>query len=140
MKASNAMNEIKKDEANIRGILEDWAKATSENRKDDILKNHRADLVIFDVPAPMKYDSAEAYCASWGDWQPETEGDGQFELEDLKIAVGSDVSVAHCFIRCGGQTPEGGTYHGLVRATFCLARSQGLWKVFHQHISKPIEF
>ena len=134
------MNEITKDEAEIRAIVEDWANATRQDRKDDILKNHREDVLIYDVLAPMKYDSANEYRASWGDWQPETAVEGQFDLENLEIAAGSEISVAHCFIRCGGQTPEGETYQDLVRATFCLDRSEGSWKVFHQHISKPIEF
>ena len=56
----------------VRAVLEAWAKATRENRKDEVLKNHVPDLVIFDVLPPMKYDSAESYRRSWGDWQPET--------------------------------------------------------------------
>lgn len=38
----------------IRAVLEDWASATRQNRKADILKNHIAELIIFDVLPPMK--------------------------------------------------------------------------------------
>ena|SRR5438477_9646979 len=123
----------------VRALLESWAKATRENRKDDILKNHSPDLVIFDVLPPMKYDSAESYRRSWGDWQPQTQGDARFDLEDLSIAATSDMAAAHCFIRCGGVTPDGRQFQDLVRATFCLRKSSGIWKVFHQHVSKPLE-
>ena len=127
------------DEAQIRSVLDDWAKATRENRTNDVLKNHASDLVIFDVLPPMKYESAEAYRRSWGDWQPETQSDGQFDLEDLSVTAGTDVGFAHCFIRCGGTTPDGRTFEDLVRATFCLQKKDGFWKVAHQHVSKPLQ-
>ena len=120
-------------------MLESWAKATRQNRKDDILKNHTPDLVIFDVLPPMKYESAEPYRRSWDDWQPETQGEGQFELENLAVTVGSNVAFAHCFISCGGTMPDGRSFQDLVRATFCLKKLKGSWKVMHQHISKPFE-
>ena len=69
----------------IYEVIESWAKATRENRKADILANHSSDLVIFDVLPPMKYESAAEYRASWDDWQPETDGDAQFDIENLSI-------------------------------------------------------
>ena len=122
----------------IREVLEAWAKATRQNRKDDVLKNHSPNLVIFDVLPPMKYESAEAYRRSWEDWQPESQGEAQFDLEDLSITAGVDVAFAHCFIRCGGTLPSGYTFQDLVRTTFCLKKEAEGWKVVHQHVSKPL--
>jgi ketosteroid isomerase-like protein len=86
----------------------------------------------------MKYEGAAAYRASWGDWQPETQGEGQFDLEDLEITAADSVAFAHGFIRCGGALPDGKKFEDLVRATFCLRKVSGQWKVAHQHISKPM--
>jgi ketosteroid isomerase-like protein len=132
------MNEGNESEK-VHAVLEDWAKATRQNRTDDVLKNHAADLVIFDVLPPMKYESAAAYRQSWGDWQPEVESESKFDLENLSVITGGDVAFAHCFIRCGGTTPNGRSFEDLVRATFCLCKIDGAWKVSHQHISKPYE-
>ena len=77
------MNERNEPENQVRAVLEAWAKATRQNRKDDVLKNHATDLVIFDVLPPMEYESAAAYRRSWGDWQPEVGSEGQFDLENL---------------------------------------------------------
>jgi ketosteroid isomerase-like protein len=123
----------------VRALLESWAQSTRENRRDDILKNHADDLVIFDVLPPMKYDSARSYRRSWALWQPETQGDTQFDLENLSIVASEEMAAAHCFIRCGGVTPEGGRFSDLVRATFCLNKVNGSWRVFHQHVSKPLQ-
>ena len=123
----------------VHGVIEAWAEATRQKRKDEILKNHTPDLVIFDVLLPMKYDSAESYWRCWDVWQPKTQGDLQFDLENLSITAGTDVAFAHCFIRCGGRLSHGRTFHDLVRATFCLKKVENSWKILHQHISKPYD-
>tara|TARA_R110002074_G_scaffold202556_1_gene370398 strand:- start:116 stop:508 length:393 start_codon:yes stop_codon:yes gene_type:complete len=123
----------------VAKVIESWAQATRENRGEDILANHSPDLVIFDVLSPMKYESAQEYRASWDEWQPETAGESQFDIENLEITEGDDVAFAHSFIRCGGTLPNGDTFEDLVRATFCLRKVHGAWKIIHQHISRPIE-
>lgn len=133
------MSETNATETKVRAVLEDWAKATRQNHKDEILKNHVHNLVIFDVLPPMKYESAESYRRSWGDWQPETQSEGQFDLENLSVTASTDLAFAHCFIRCGGTMQNGQTFQDLVRATFCLKEIDGAWKILHQHISKPIQ-
>ncbi|MEO9812417.1 MULTISPECIES: nuclear transport factor 2 family protein [Marinobacter] len=125
-------------ESEIRTVLESWAAATREGRQDDILKNHAIDLVIFDVLPPMKYVSAESYRRSWEEWQPESQGEATFNLENLSITASQDVAFAYSFIRCGGTLPDGRTFQDLVRATFCLRKENGSWIIKHQHISKPI--
>lgn len=126
------------DEQAIHNILIAWGDNTRLDRKDDVLANHAADLLIYDVLPPMKYESAAAYRASWDEWQPETAGEGIFEFQDLKITAGSDVGFAHGFIRCGGTTPNGKKFEDTVRATFCLKKINGEWQVAHQHVSKPL--
>jgi ketosteroid isomerase-like protein len=126
------------DESAIRELLERWASATRNGRKADVLSGHLPDVLIYDVLSPMKYEGVEAYRASWDDWQPSTEGEGTFDLEDLSVTAGDDVAFAHAFIRCGGTFPDGRSFEDLVRATFCLRKVSGAWKVAHQHISKPI--
>jgi ketosteroid isomerase-like protein len=125
-------------ESQVRSVLEKWAEATRQNRKNEVLLNHAPDLVIFDVLPPMMYDSAEAYRRSWADWQPEVQGESRFDFENLTITAGTDIAFAHSFIRCGGSMPDGRTFEDLVRATFCLRKVAGAWKVTHQHVSKPL--
>jgi ketosteroid isomerase-like protein len=127
------------EESAVRDLLQEWAAATRQGRLDDVLARHRPDALIYDVLAPMKYDGAAAYRASWGDWHPETQSEGLFDWEDLQVTADADLAFAHGFIRCGGTTPDGESFADLVRATFCLQRTEGGWNVAHQHISKPIK-
>jgi ketosteroid isomerase-like protein len=127
------------DEAQVRDLLQDWAFATRKGQRDRVLANHLPDVLIYDVLAPMKYEGAAAYRKSWDEWQPETQGEGIFDLQDLAVTAGEDVAFAHGLIKCGGVLPDGRRFEDLVRATFCLRKVAGSWKVAHQHISKPIQ-
>jgi ketosteroid isomerase-like protein len=127
------------DEAQVSLVLQQWATATRKGQRNDVLENHLPDVLIYDVLAPMKYEGAAAYRKSWDEWQPDTQGEGQFDLQDLSVTIGGDVAFAHCFIKCGGVLPDGKAFEDLVRATFCLRKASGAWKVAHQHISKPIQ-
>lgn len=132
------MNESSSAASEIRTVLEAWAAATRENKKDEILKNHADDCLIYDVLQPMQYEGAESYRRSWDQWQPETQGEAIFNLENLVIAAGNDVAFAHGLIRCGGTTPDGHKFRDLVRSTFCLRKVAGSWLIQHQHVSKPV--
>lgn len=118
-------------------VLEAWAAATREGRPDDVLRSHDPMALIYDVLPPLLYPSPAAYRASWGDWQPDTLGEGQFDLEDLRVTAGDDVAFAHALIQCGGTLPDGTTFSDTVRATFCLMKHGSDWRIAHQHISKP---
>src|SRR5690348_17950746 len=67
--------------------------------------NRLPDVLIYDVLAPMKYQGAAAYRQSWDEWQPDTQGEGQFELQDLSVTAGEDLAFAHCFIKCAASFP-----------------------------------
>lgn len=114
-------------EIEIRAVLEAWAAATRQNQEEHILRNHAEDLVIFDVLPPMKYESAESYRRSWEEWQPNTQGEAVFNLENLTITSGNEVAFAHSFIRCGGTLADGGTFEDLSACNILL--EEGEWVV-----------
>jgi ketosteroid isomerase-like protein len=127
------------NEAQVRNVLQSWALATKQGRRDAVLENHSADVLIYDVLPPLKYLGAAAYRKSWDEWQPDTQGEGQFDLQDLLVTAGDRVAFASCLIQCGGTLPSGQKFEDLVRATFCLEKPRSEWKVVHQHISKPYQ-
>jgi ketosteroid isomerase-like protein len=40
------------DEAEIRALIDDWAKAVHAGDMEGVLANHAEDIVMFDVPPP----------------------------------------------------------------------------------------
>ena len=125
------------DTDQIRQLLQRWATATRTNLLDEVLEHHLPSALIYDVLPPLRYQGVEVYRRSWDDWQPDTQGDAIFDLQDLTIVAGTEVAFASGVIQCGGTLPSGRVFEDLVRATFCLQKFNGHWKVVHQHISKP---
>ncbi len=121
------------NEVQIRELIDDWAKATREGDDDAVLSNHAADLLIFDVLAPLQYKGANEYRKSWDEWRPTDESEALFEIHELGITAGETVAFAHCLIECGKKpNPD------WVRATFCLQKTDGKWMITHQHSSMPV--
>jgi len=130
---------MKTPEQHITSVLEHWAKATREDRKEEILAAHDQAAVIYDVLLPLSYNGIDDYRKSWDDWQPHFEIPSLFEIHDLKIYAGETHAFCHGFIRCGGRLPDGEIVEDFVRATFCLTRSGSEWRIIHQHISMPLD-
>jgi uncharacterized protein (TIGR02246 family) len=122
------------DEAQIRELLENWARAVREDDRDGVLARHASDIVMFDVPAPIQFKGIEEYRKTWDEffsWQ----GRGVFDLSELKIEAGEDVAFCHSIITCGSET-EG---QFPVRLTVGLRKIDGAWTITHEHHSVPAE-
>ena len=121
------------NEVQIRELINDWAKTTREGDDDAVLSNHAADVLIFDVLAPLQYKGSAVYRKSWDEWRPTDEGEALFEMHELGITAGETVAFAHCLIECGKKPNS-----DWVRTTFCLQKTDGKWMVTHQHGSMPV--
>ena len=62
-----------------------------------------------------------------------------FEIHDLKIEAGEDLAFAHYLVRCGATGRDGQEHRTWLRATTCLRRIDGDWKVVHGHCSAPFD-
>ena len=127
------------DREQIRAAIDEWAAATRDGRKDDVLRHHAADARIFDVLPPLQYEDAAAYRARFDEWWPETtDGGGKLDVADLTIVAGEDVAFAHGLVRCGGTAPDGSTFSDTVRLTHGLRKLGGRWQIVHSHTSLPV--
>jgi uncharacterized protein (TIGR02246 family) len=128
------------DETQIRGLIEDWARAVHEGDMEAVLADHAEDIVMFDVPPPHEgVRGLDAYRAAWPgffEWQA---SGACFEIASLDVTAGDDVAYAYALVRC--STPEGlredPTY--LLRLTLGLRREGGRWVVAHEHHSFPLK-
>jgi TolA-binding protein len=61
----NAANNRSTDEAQIRDLVEGWARAVRSKNIDGILANHSPEILMFDVPPPAQSKGMEAYKKTW---------------------------------------------------------------------------
>ena len=128
------------DEAQIRSLIERWARAVHEGDMGAVLDDHADDIVMFDVPPPNEgVRGIEAYRETWPQFFEWQASGACFEIASLDVTAGADVAYAHGLLRC--STPEGlredPSYQ--LRLTLGLRRAQGRWVVAHEHHSFPLK-
>jgi uncharacterized protein (TIGR02246 family) len=126
------------DEAEIRRLIEHWAKAVHAGDMDGVLADHTEDIVMFDVPPPNEVRGKTAYRDTWPSfftWQ--TQG-AAFEIVSLEVIAGNDVAFAHALLRCGTVEELQKDPKNRLRLTIGLRKINGRWAVAHEHHSFPL--
>lgn len=125
------------DEAQIRQLLEGWARAIRAKDVDGVMSAYAPEVVWFDLAPPLRYMGADAYRKSWGEWFATWQGSIGYEVRDLSITIGEDVAFHHSLNRIHGTRTGGEETDVWVRATVCLRKIDGKWMVTHEHFSVP---
>ena len=91
--------------------------------------------VIFDLAPPLVHGPDVAALTSWlASW----DGPVDQEWRDLTIAVGGDLAFCHGLCKVSAKTKaDGQQAEWWQRATVCLSRGDGGWKIVHEHTSVP---
>jgi uncharacterized protein (TIGR02246 family) len=126
-------------EAEIRGLIKDWAKAAGTFDIDRVMEAYAPDILAFDAIAQLQFKGAQAYREHWQACAAMCPGPMIFEVHDLAIEAGDDVAFGHYLVRCGTIGEDGKEQAGYMRATVCCRRTSGQWKIAHEHFSAPFD-
>jgi ketosteroid isomerase-like protein len=120
------------NEAHIRTLIQDWARAISSGDREAILAHHAPDLLMFDFP-PQIVKGLGEYEKTWDFFYDSPKGPISFVPSQLEVTAGTDVAFASCLIHCDGTSA--GPLD--LRLTVGLRKLGGEWIVTHEHHSVP---
>ncbi len=127
------------DEARIRRQVSAIAAGIRARDLESLRPIYAADVVSFDVEPPLQHRGVEAKLANWARVFAVFEAP-DYEVRDLTVAVSEGLAFAHCFGRLHGRLRNGTATEGMwVRATFCLRRLDGAWRIVHDQASVPFD-
>jgi uncharacterized protein (TIGR02246 family) len=126
------------DEAEIRALIEHWAKAVHAGDTNGVLADHTEDIVMFDVPPPNEVRGKAAYRDTWPPFFKWQKQGAAFEIVSLDVVAGSDVAFAHALLRCGTVEELQKDPENRLRLTIGLRKMNGRWAVAHEHHSFPL--
>ncbi len=131
----------KNDEAEIRQLLDTWAKAFSARDLDGIMSIYEPgqSLVAFDLVAPLRYTGFEAYKKDYQEFLEQFQGTIDVEYRDLSIMAGDTVAFSRGLERLSGTLKNGQKFDAWVRFTECYRKTNGHWRAIHDHISVPVD-
>jgi uncharacterized protein (TIGR02246 family) len=129
---------MRHDEAQIRALIEDWAKAVHAGDIDGVLVDHADDIVMFDVPPPNEVRGKAAYRETWPPFFERQKQGAVFELVSLDVVAGDEVAFACGLLRCGTVEELRQDPQNRLRLTIGLRKMKGRWVVVHEHHSFPL--
>ncbi len=127
------------EEAQIRTLMDERAKALRAKDIDGATSNLVPDVLSFDVVNPLQYSGSEAVRKRLEAWFSSFHGPIGFEMRDLSITAGADVAFCRCLNHVSATTVDGGKLDMWWRDTVCFAKMDGHWKITHEHSSVPFD-
>jgi uncharacterized protein (TIGR02246 family) len=126
------------DVAQIRTLIEKWARAVHIGDMEGVLADHSADIVMFDVPPPEEgVRGIDAYRETWPGFFEWQRRGAVFEIVSLDVIPGEDVAYAYALLRCGTPDELASDPDNRLRLTLGLRKENGRWVVTHEHHSFP---
>ena len=126
------------DERQIAELLGALTDAIRSKNARAVIGLYTDDVTAYDLPPPLRIGRGPlhdpGYLQQWFDtW------DGPIEsgAHDVEIAVGGDVGYAFGLRHMTGVKKDGERIDLWFRATACVRRTAGSWKIAHVHNSVP---
>ncbi len=127
------------DEPAVRSVIYSIIKAVHTMDVEAMLAHSAPDLLAFNLTPPIQHTGAWAIRRMWETTFASFIPPIQYEVRQLDIAVSGDVAYAHCLNRFGAKHVDGTRIVNWLRSTFGLRKLDGSWKLFHEHVSVPID-
>jgi len=132
------MTDKLRDEAQIRSILDDAAKALYAKDAEALVAHYAADVSVANLAPPLRHEGPEA-CnrAAIKHWFDTWSGPINLELRDVRIEISGDIAFAHGLSHMSGIKRDGERPDLWLRITHCFRKEGGEWKTAHIHESVP---
>ena len=128
---------VSNDEAEIRTLVERWAKGVREENRAAIRAAHDPGILMFDVPPPFLSRGLDAYMATWETFFSAVEKPIAFDFHDVQVTCGQDVGFVTAVGRCVNIDTTGKREPLEFRLTMGLRKIDGRWRIMHEHHSLP---
>ena len=121
-------------ESDVAKVIDAISQGLRNKDAAAVVKQYTSDALLFDLAPPLARRIDANQLSQWLDtW----DGPVNQELRDMKIVVRGDLAFAYGFIHVSAKTNSGEDAAWWMRATACLTKQGGGWKIMHEHTSVP---
>ena len=135
-------SKAKGDEAQIRDLYDQWAKAFRAHDLDGIMAVYAPGdaLVAYDIVPPLQYTGHDNYRKDYESFLAQYTGPIEVEYRDMRVMASGDLGVIHALERISGTLTNGQKSDIWLRATSAVRKINGKWMIVDDHISVPTDF
>jgi ketosteroid isomerase-like protein len=123
----------------LRQIVLERVAAVQAKDPQALAARQAADLVTFDVLAPLRSRGSEADTQKARSWFDGYATEIGYEVRELEVAADGDVGFCSFLYHVSGTLTAGGEVDMWVRATLGCRRIDGRWLITHDHESVPFD-
>src|ERR1700736_6152329 len=129
------------DEAEIRQLLDRWAKAALTKDLSAIMSIYEPGdgLIAYDIVPPLQYTGFDAYKKDYQEFLDQFQGPIDVEYPNVRIIASDTVGFSHGLERMTGTLKNGQKFDSWVRFTEGYRKTNGHWLAIHDHISVPVD-
>ena len=119
------------DEANIRQRINRWVEALRAMDLEGVMSLYAPDAVSFDIVPPLRRGGAKAKEKNWAHAFATYQRPLGYEIRDLTLTLGDDVTFGHSLNRVSGTLMNGNRTNFWLRWTVRFRKIDGNWLIAH---------
>jgi PhnB protein len=123
------------DLAQIQDVIDHWMFALQNKYPASVAAQQTPDFVYYSLAPPLIADTSNT--DDLQDWFATWKGQIGYELNDTAIAASGNLAICHGLANLTGERIDGFRVDLWFRVTLGLTKSEGTWKIFHEHNSVP---
>lgn len=123
------------DNAAIRKIIDDHAQAHARKDADAIVADCAPDALFCILAPPLAQRGGDR--AGLESWLSTWDGPISLTHRDLNISTGDAVAFATSLCHMTGRKTDGEDVDVWFRSTVCFEKTDGRWRLVHEHTSVP---
>ncbi|MBU6299368.1 MAG: nuclear transport factor 2 family protein [Alphaproteobacteria bacterium] len=131
---------MSKKESSILQILNIYHTSVFTKNADAFLALYDQNVQVFDMWGAWSYRGIEAWRGAIADWFEKLGSERVVvDFDDVQTMETPDVAVIHTFVTYKALSAQGVELRSMSnRMTLALQKSDGIWKIIHEHTSAPI--
>lgn len=126
-------------EIDVLAVVRAQEDATARGDANAVVAAMSPDVVMFDLPPPLRYrgdearnvDGLESWLSTWANGVT-------VRLDEPEVIIEGNLAVVHGLSRMVGTKTDGTEVDSWSRRTIVLRRASGAWAIVHEHASFPL--
>jgi uncharacterized protein (TIGR02246 family) len=127
------------DQAAIRELIDGVINAIRARDIDRVMSVFAPDVVSFDFGPPLQHGGGDEFRKRWQELFDAYEGPIDYRVEDLHISAADGLAFSHSLNRVSGTMRSGKSVTRWLRWTACYRKTDGDWRIVHEHVSVPVD-
>ena len=123
--------------AAVMELLQEWSEAIRQRDMGALAACYLEDVRVFDLGTQL--EGFPALRALWESCLPYFSGPIETHRRNIRVEAGQEVAVVSFYSRLTGMQTDHPSTRAWMRTTMCLRNTPDGWKIFHDHVSMPLD-